>query len=388
MEKNRLIFLVKSVLTLLLLGTVYSWSVFRVYVELDFEINASLSGLPYMVSLVSYSIAMLYAGKNMFIHRKNLVIVGAFLFISGFVFASTATNIWTLTLFYGLFLGTGVGLIYGVPLYLINQTFPKRVGFYSGIVLLGFGFSSVIMAPMVKLLLDAFGLSQTFILLAILSIIILIITLGPLTKKYDINKPQIQKNPYNKKNFTTLYFIFLLSLISGLMIIGLTYRIGVLTYQFNETFVTISISIFAIGNGLSRPLFGWFVDRFGFFKSSLLSLSLLIVSGFLSIFNGGTQTVVFAVSYFLFWFCLGSWTAMAPLAIKSLFGKDMYAQLYGRLFTAYGVAAIIGTLFSGFILDFFQSAIAIYLLIIIANFINVFLVLLLKKNTAKDFSIS
>jgi MFS family permease len=71
--------------------------------------------------------------------------------------------------------------------------------------------------------------------------------------------------------------------------------------------------------------------------------------------------------------------ALMPLSIQTLFPKKMFAKLYGILFTAYGLAALIGTLFSGAILDLTASTLPIYLAIVLANSVNVVLVLWLKK---------
>ena len=82
---------------------------------------------------------------------------------------------------------------------------------------------------------------------------------------------------------------------------------------------------------------------------------------------------------------LGSWIAIAPIAIKVIFGKDMYAQLYGILFTAYGLAGVIGTLFSGYILDSFESPSLIYVLIIVISSINIVLFERLRRRLKTVF---
>jgi MFS family permease len=382
-EKNKLI--TSSILTLLLLGTVYSWSVVRVYVESSFSINASLSGLPYMASLVFYSISMFFSGKLINRYRPYLVIGGALLFILGFYLSSLTQNIFQLTFVYGVFLGTGVGMIYGVPLYIINQTFSSRVGFYSGLVLLGFGFSNVIMTPILRYLLETFGVSQTFFYVGLTAIVVFILTLAPLLKPYPIKIIKLIKKSYDKQTFSLLYFVFLLSLISGLMIIGLSYRIGVINYLFDPTYVSISVSLFAIGNAFSRPLFGYFIDKIGLFKTGFIALSILLFAGILSLFNNGVSFVIFSISYGLLWMSLGSWIAIAPISIKVIFGKDMYAQLYGILFTAYGLAGVIGTLFSGYILDSFESPSLIYVLIIVISSINIILFERLRRRLKTVF---
>lgn len=56
---------VLSGLVIMLLGTVYSYSVFREALEQTLSIGAAASGLPYMVSLASYALAMFFTGRWM-----------------------------------------------------------------------------------------------------------------------------------------------------------------------------------------------------------------------------------------------------------------------------------------------------------------------------------
>jgi hypothetical protein len=104
-----------------------------------------------------------------------------------------------------------------------------------------------------------------------------------------------------------------------------------------------------------------------------------VLSGLISVFNGGQLPWLYAISYGAFWFGLGNWMALMPLSIQTLFPKTMFSKLYGVLFTAYGLAATIGTLFSGAILDLTSSTWPIYAAIVFANSVNLGLVLWLKK---------
>ena len=381
MNFSRVLFLIQSIVMMVLLGTVYVWGVFRVEVESLYGINATLSGLPYMVSLVSYALAMLVAGKFMATHRRQLIIAGVILFVSGLWLSSVVDNIYALILSYGLFLGTGVGFLYGVPMYIVQKTFTKNVGMITGFILMGFGLSNTLMTPVVTSLLRENSMQATWMILGWVALIVFSLSIWPLFQTIA-NQPTATKKEtltFDKKAFQSLYMVFVLSLISGLTIIGLSYRIGVVNYNFDQNFVTIAIAVFALLNGLSRPFFGKLVDQFGFFKVAFFSLISLVISGLISVFNGGQYPWLFAISFGAFWFGLGNWMALMPLSIQTLFPKPMFAQLYGVLFTAYGLAAIIGTLFSGAILDLTSSTWPIYAAIVIANSVNLILVLWLKK---------
>jgi MFS family permease len=386
MHYPRWLFLVQSFTMMLLLGAVYAWSIIRVEVETVFLINASLSGLPYMVSLVSYAGMMLFAGRYLSLYRIPIVILGSILFISGLFLSAYASNIWILTMTYGLLVGGGVGLLYGVPIFIVQQTSSQKIGLESGFILMGFGLSSAVMTPILNLLLQTGNLSTTLTILAWVAVIIFGLTLWPLVLVRTKPAPVHQSiTPYNRRMFGSLYVVFVLSLIAGLMIIGLTYRIGVVSYQFDVTFVTVAMAFFALINGITRPFFGWLVDRIGFFKVAFIALFLLITSGLLSLWNGGTQPVIFAISFALFWFGLGNWMALAPMAIKTLFKPEWFSYLYGLLFTGYGVAAIIGTLFSGAILDLTNTTWPLYAFIVAVNVINLAIVLSLKKQHHLSF---
>ncbi len=384
MNFSRIYFLFLSFVMMLLLGSVYAWGVFRVEVESVMMVNATLSGLPYMVSLVSYAFMMLVAGRWMDRKRTTIVIGGVLLFISGFVLSSLVTNIYLLTLTYGLLLGSGVGLLYGVPMYILQKTFSSHLGLFSGLILMGFGLSSTVMTPLIANILQQETLQYAFMTLAWIAIFVFALSTWPLLQKIDRvdlheEKSQTRDTEYDKPSFRFLYIVFALSLISGLMIIGLSFRVGVVNYQFDEGFVTFAIAIFALLNGVSRPFFGGLVDHFGFFKVAFISLVTLVVSGVLSLLNGGNNPLMYAISFAIFWFGLGNWMALMPLSVQTIFPKPLFALLYGKLFTAYGLAAIIGTLFSGLILDTAHVTWPIYALIVVVNVTSLFLVLALRK---------
>jgi MFS family permease len=238
------------------------------------------------------------------------------------------------------------------------------------------------MAPLIEVLLFNGSLSEMFMILFYISGGVFLISVPFLIQPVlALEGRSSQPTPISKKSFRLLYALFLLSLISGLMIIGLTYRIGVLSYGYDGVFVAGLLTTFAIGNALARPLFGWIIDKKNIFFAGTLSLLLIASSGVMAFINQGQSSLLFAFNYGFFWFGLGSWVAIAPLAVKKLFGAHNYAHLYGTLFTAYGVAAILGTLFSGVVLDLFGSTLPIYSLIVLINLLNLIILKQLKKST-------
>ena len=362
-------YVITSVILMLLIGSVYTYSVFRPFVEEKFTLNTLRSGLPYMLSLFFYAVSMMLTGRILTTkNQKMILVIGIILIGLGWFLAGFATYFILFLIGYGVMIGVGVGMVYGIPIKGIQDRFPMKKGLMTGIVLLGFGLSTLIVAPLSTYLIDTFGLSQTFYIYAIIFMIVLIpisLILGTHQDESQILKSTNDHQKVLDVSSIKLYFYFVIATTIGLMMIGLSYYIGVTVYGFNPWSVALSMSLFAVMNGISRPIFGWLMDRKGFYYSVKLSLLLIITASLISIINQGTHLVLFMASYGLFWFNLGAWLAIIPTAVSIKYGRERYAKQYGLFFTGYGIGAIIGTLLSGFIMDLFGNTTYIYLIILV-----------------------
>jgi MFS family permease len=87
----------------------------------------------------------------------------------------------------------------------------------------------------------------------------------------------------------------------------------------------------------------------------------------------------YLVAFCLFWFCLGGWLALAPATTLHFFNPDHYAQNYGIVFTAYGVGALIGTLVTGRIRDWFGTYTYAFYAMAVLAILGIFLASALLK---------
>ena len=364
MPKKHTLMIISSILMMLLMGTVYAYSVFRYHIEDLYQISTLTSGLPYMMSLFFYAFSMMVTGRHLKPTRlRGFVFYGTLLIILGYFLSSIATHIGMLVFSYGVLIGTGVGMVYGVPIYMVQKLYPKRSGLMTGIILLGFGMSPLITAPLTSALIEWTSIRQTFF---ILGVVFLVLQL-PLSYIFILKErttfkqePVEQRFKEKLKPFKRIYALFVIATLVGLMMIGLTYQVGVRYYGLNETHVTIALSFFAILNGLARPLFGKLMDNQGFKFSGILSVSLIVVASVIGLINRGSTFLLFGISFGLYWFNLGAWLAIVPATIKEFYGIQQYAKKYGLMFTGYGVGAILGTLASGYILDMLGETSYIY----------------------------
>lgn len=364
-NRKRWKYVMLGIILMMMLGTVYSYSVFRLAVQNYFEVDFTSSGLPYMASLAFYSFFMFITGR--FIdrfHPRNIMIVGSLLVALGWILSSFASNIYVLTLTYGVISGAGVGITYGVPMTVVSRWFPEKKGFAVGLVLVGFGLSPLITAPLARMIVEIFGLNRAFLILgSVFSILLPLISYFfeyPKLETSSQTKKTVQslkvsgyttKEMLNDKSFKGLYLNFIIGTTIGLMLVGMTTSIGVEYVKLTPITVTMFMTIFAIFNGMGRPIFGWLTDRLSPRKAMLVSYILIIGAAFIMILFGENNTVVYIIGFAIFWFNLGGWLAIAPASTMNMYGTLHYSQNYGLVFTAYGIGAVTGVITSGILID-------------------------------------
>jgi MFS family permease len=385
-ENKRWIYVILGILIMMFLGTVYSYSVFRASIEDTYIVGTTLSGLPYMISLASYAAFMFISGRFIkTVNPKIIIAVGGLLVAFGWVLTSFTSNIYTLTLTYGIVIGAGVGVIYGVPMDVVAKWFPESKGFIVGLVLLGFGLSPFITAPLSRVLIERFGLHNTFLILG-LSFGILIPLFGAAfkypVKEYETQKIKKDDDKKKIKDFDTvemiktktfkgLYLNFIIGTMIGLTVIGLTTMIGTEIIGISEVNVAFFMSLFAVFNGVGRPIFGWLTDNLSSKKAMVVSFGLIFTASLLMIFAGRGNAILYGISLSIYWLNLGGWLAIAPTSTIKLFGLKNYSQNYGVVFTAYGIGALVGVGTSGMIIDILGSFKYLFYYIILLSILGI-----------------
>lgn len=381
-DRGRWWFIPLGMSVLLCLGSVYSWSIFRKPLEAELNISATASLLPYTVALVFYALLMPIAG--FYIPRvgtRLITAIGGIIVGVGYLLASFSTQIETLTLTYGVITGTGLGVTYGVPMVVVARWFPDRKGLAVGLTIIGFGLSPLITAPLANYLIATYtvrptlrilGLAFTGIILAIATVLKLpprdwypqsygsTLRTAPLSSSYPAHV-------LKSRSFYGLWLCYMIGTLIGLSAIGISSPVGEEMINIDPAWAASSVALFALFNGMSRPLFGWLSDRLKPHAVAIGSYSLILVACVLMMNAQPGAVATYLIAFCLFWFCLGGWLAIAPTLTLRLFNPDHYAQNYGWVFTAYGVGALCGTLVTGQIRDGWGSyTLAFYPMAILA----------------------
>jgi MFS transporter, OFA family, oxalate/formate antiporter len=369
-RQGRWLLIPLGVTVLLCLGTVYSWSIFRRPLETEMGISATASLLPFTLVLVCNAIMMPITGFYMpRLGTRTIAAIGGVIVGVGYLLASVATQIETLTLAYGVVVGIGVGMTYGVPMAVVARWFPERKGLAVGLTIIGFGLSPLVTAPLANHLIATMGVRPTLRLLGIaFGLIILAISatlkLPPSDwHPYPGTIPHASESAHHaypphllkSRSFYGLWICYTIGTLVGLSAIGISSPVGEEIIDINPSLAASSVALFALFNGISRPLFGWLSDRYRPHQVAIASYSLILLACVLMVNAQAGQVWLYLVAFCLFWFCLGGWLAIAPTTTLRLFNPDHYAQNYGIVFTAYGVGALIGTLSAGQIRDWLGS---------------------------------
>lgn len=375
------------------LGTVYSWSVFKTPIEEQFQIDATMSGLPYLVFLLMYTASMVITGKIIDrVNPKIMILIGGIMVGTGWILSGIAVSFSMIILSYGVISGAGVGIAYGPPIKVISSCFVKKRGVAIGLLLAGFGLSPLITAPITKGLINQIGVQHTFIAVGIFFLVVIPL-LGLFFKKpkevMEGNHPlKINEKTASEmsileliKNtkFQGLWLCFIIGTTVGLMIIGISSQIGEELFGLDLNTTASLLAVFAIFNAIGRPLFGWITDRYSPFISAMISFILIFISALLLYVTKDYTTLIYIITLSVLWMNLGAWLSIAPTTIAMYFGEVNYSRNYGVLFTAYGIGAVIGTPMAGLIRTQFGSYQYVFLPIMILAIMGMVIALLAIK---------
>lgn len=374
-EAGRWLYVVLGIVVNFCLGAVYAYSVFKKPLEEMFKVSATQGGLPYMIFLAMFALFTFVAGK--FIDKvgpRKVMMVGGALVGIGWMLTYFAGNIgfWWVIGAYGVIGGAGVGIVYGGPVSVATRWFPDKKGLAVGLSLAGFGGSAMATAPIASALINKVGPLGTFGIMGIAFFFITIILALPMKfppagyKPAGWNPPAAAPGVVGTANYTAsgmlktgsfygLWICYILGATAGLMAIGISAAVGREVIGLDKATAATLVMVFAIFNGIGRPIFGALTDKITPRWAAVLSFILIFVASAMMLAAGEGSIGLYAVSFCIFWLCLGGWLAIGPASTASFFGLEGYAQKYGVVFSAYGLGAIIGGIISGSAKDAFGS---------------------------------
>src|SRR6266498_2028690 len=146
-----------SVFMQILLGVLYSWSIFRGPLAQLHGWSKAETIAPYRYSLLSFAAGMILGG--LWQDRKGPRVVASFgglLLGTGCLLASRiGDTVGGLVLAYGVIGGFGVGCAYVTPIATCIKWFPDKRGMIVGMAVMGFGVGPLVFGPLLESLIGS-----------------------------------------------------------------------------------------------------------------------------------------------------------------------------------------------------------------------------------------
>ena len=240
---------------------------------------------------------------------------------------------------------------YGYALQLAGQSTLSHRGMAMGLVTAFYAVGATISAPLFVFLLGRGGNT-----LALQSMSAFMIMLALLTAAMLIwSKAQFQCAPKSGNNELSpalkrarilLWVAYGCAVTAGLMVIGHAYGIAA-WLGLNSAAATIATTAVAFGSMIGGFGAGYYADRSSS-KTLLLWLPFLSCIGLLLLAFPLTQMQIFTFSALsLVGYCYGAIIAVYPVAIADIYGGLIAPKIYGQIFTAWGLAGLVGPWVSG-----------------------------------------
>jgi OFA family oxalate/formate antiporter-like MFS transporter len=337
-EKSPLLIVIFGFFLMLFAGLIYSWSIFIGPIENELGFLRKDTALVFTISLSISILGQITAGA---LKRKSSTVVvfglPAVLFISGFFFASRITSVLGLYLSYGAMVGFAIGMIYNAVMAYSLDHFPKRIGFVSGVLLMGFGMGGLILGTLATLMIDHIGWRPVFIILGVgFSLLsaaaIFVYKTNNGLKPHEMHKAGTGETPKQMVSswpYILLFFWLLSTASASLTVIGHSAPIAA-DLGANPYLAALAAGLISVLNGLSRPLFGRLYEIIGQRKLRLILTLASVLAGLFSLvgYSLGSLALVL-VGYMCAGLENGGNAVYASTYIKERYGQKNYGMNLG-----------------------------------------------------------
>lgn len=395
--KNRWIVVIGAILIQLALGTIYSWGTMTIFVSPYLNQPPEVTVYVFGVGLLAFAITMIFAGKlQQKYGPKKIAIVGAIFLTAGVTLSAAMTTLIGLLCTYGILFGMGIGFGYVCPIACCNKWFPDKKGLINGIAVAGFGAGAFIFNFLIRVF-AAINIPTMFILLGIIYFILVFIgaltlnnppegwtpigwTPAPPSKESGISGLEFERNKTIKlPQFWMLWGMFVLSAISGLMVIGsfAAFSRSDPTYVISTADFVLIGSLAALFNGAGRIAWGKFADFLNYKKAMIIMFMVQAIL-MLIYFSTNINAIYFLIITCAIFFCFGGNFSLFPTATADLFGSKNLGENYGIVFTAYGVAGFIGAVGVNILVMVFGNYLLLFIVMGIMSIIAAALALIIK----------
>jgi len=355
----------------LALGTLYAWSVFVAPLEKEFGWKRADTSMVFTIAASVFGLSFVLAGRLQ--DRFGpfpCSIAGSLLISLGFYLCSFTTSLGYLYLCFGVIGGMGNGFGYATPIPVMAKWFPDKRGLAVGLAVGGYGAGSAIFGPLAQLkLIPAYGLPATFRILAAIFLVMTIAGAMLLRNPPAGYKPEgwspaasrttgsIEFTPsevLRTRTFYLMWIAYALGTSAGLMVISQIVPFAKSVGIAAGALSAMTLVVGACGNAMGRTFSGWMSDRVG--RINVLRIMIAIIAlAMPALYHAGSNVVLLYPAVFVVYWCYGSQLSVNGAAAADFWGTKNAGVNYGMLFTAFGVAGILGPRIGGVLFDRYHN---------------------------------
>ena len=369
---NRTLPLIGGVLMNLALGVIYAWSVFVAPFDADFGWTRTEVSVVFTIAILSVGSWFVVAGFLQDRFGPRLVAAfGGTLYALGFYLASQTESLIWLYVTFGAIAGAGNGFGYAIPIPVCSKWFPDRRGLALGLVVGGYGAGSGIYGPIAReVLIPRYGWQGTMQISALIFLVMTLTAAWLLKNPPEGYRPPapaaapaagLRKAaaPAAGRDFATgemirtptfylLWIAYCLGAAAGLMVISQLVPVGEAAGL--GAAAALGLTIGAVGNTGGRVLSGWMSDTFG--RLNTLRLMVLLSAAALPLFYLlAGEVALFYLLLIVIYYCYGTLLSVFASTCADFYGTRHMGVNYGLLFSAWGVAGIVGPVIAGRVFD-------------------------------------
>lgn len=337
---SRVTALVAGTAMMLINGVVYAWSIYSVPFRDGFGWSSTQLGVCFTVMLGTFCLGGVIGG--MIANRAGVgftIPAGGVLGFIGFLLCMflTKDRIWLLFIAFAI-AGIGVGFLYNGVISAVVPRFPDKKGLASGVLLMGYGASSLVLGSLAAKLMASpdFGWHLTYILTGALLLAAAVIgrffVMPPRVRQDTGSQAKPRGLTPSQMMRTKRFWLFFAG-----AVIGTGFGSGMIAhaqYVFQEggasgSLATLGVGLVSVMNGLGRIVFGMVHDRCGFRVSLAVDALVYIAVGILCYFALDGVTWLLLASMMVMGACYGAVPTISASVAEDFFGPAHYGRNLG-----------------------------------------------------------
>ncbi|WP_191117033.1 L-lactate MFS transporter [Vibrio campbellii] len=337
------------------IGILYVWGVFSEPLAEALGVDAKHVDGPYQTSVFTFSVSLFLAGVwQDKVGPRIVTILGVFLVGAGLLASGYASTLMELQVTFGCMVGAGMGFAYACIGPCTMKWWPEnRKGLVSGLTAGGFAMAALYLAPLSTILIEHFGILDTFKILGIglLFMIPMASLLVDPPKGYVADEPKGETaescvdvniqwlDMLKTPQFYQIWLMFMVSSAAGIMLIG---SIGNVSKSIGLTSeeIALSIILLAIFNTAGRVIGGVVFDKIG--RVHTLGLIFLLQALNMIFFTTIETTIPLMIGISVGAMSYGALFGVFPPVTAIDYGLKSYGTNFGILYSAWGVSGFFG----------------------------------------------